>query len=353
MYVWLSALSLKAHTMKLKLLAIALLAVFTTSDSHADFKAKMLAKLAKAMAPAAPTTATLSDVSLTVLMESNLAPAELGTLAQSFIPGWKTGGDALVVMFSQKKGAGYMKIDGTDTVDGKPADYLTIGKYTVITEASSAARKVEVVTRTGEKQSFTVMPSKAKIKLVSINKKKGEVEVDLGKDMVLELEGTGVPANALVKVSIAVNQLGIKSMYEVCYVRYAPTITIPAAAFRNINIVPAAGMAYSYKKSFLAVGLESIEYATDVSGSISSVPYTSQHTDGMFIDVKKEPDEIADNNSFEQWELEGSLDAAMRANAIVKRVLAEYEPPPIDEAKDEELREWIDRKKASFPDSNV
>jgi hypothetical protein len=27
--------------------------------------------------------------------------------------------------------------------------------------------------------------------------------------------------------------------------------------------------------------------------------------------------------------------------------------PPFDEAKDEELREWIDEQKASFPDSNV
>jgi trimethylamine--corrinoid protein Co-methyltransferase len=62
---------------------------------------------------------------------------------------------------------------------------------------------------------------------------------------------------------------------------------------------------------------------------------------------------IADNNSFEQWELEGSKDAAERANAVWKRMLAEYEPPPIDEAVDEELREWIERKKASFPDSNV
>ena len=42
-----------------------------------------------------------------------------------------------------------------------------------------------------------------------------------------------------------------------------------------------------------------------------------------------------------------------RANAIWKRTLAEYEPPPIDDAVDEELREWIERKKASFPDSNV
>jgi trimethylamine--corrinoid protein Co-methyltransferase len=62
---------------------------------------------------------------------------------------------------------------------------------------------------------------------------------------------------------------------------------------------------------------------------------------------------IADNNSFEQWEIDGSLDANMRANALWKKMLAEYEEPPVDQAKDEELREWIDRKKASFPDSNA
>jgi trimethylamine--corrinoid protein Co-methyltransferase len=32
-------------------------------------------------------------------------------------------------------------------------------------------------------------------------------------------------------------------------------------------------------------------------------------------------------------------------------MLAEYETPPIDDAVDEELREFIERKKASFPDS--
>ena len=62
---------------------------------------------------------------------------------------------------------------------------------------------------------------------------------------------------------------------------------------------------------------------------------------------------VADNASFEQWESEGAKDAAARANAIWKRTLAEYEQPAIDEAIDEELREWIERRKASFPDSNV
>jgi trimethylamine--corrinoid protein Co-methyltransferase len=63
--------------------------------------------------------------------------------------------------------------------------------------------------------------------------------------------------------------------------------------------------------------------------------------------------ETADNNSFEQWQEDGSLDAAQRANRIWKRMLAEYEAPPIDPGIDEALHEFIARRKASFPDSDV
>jgi trimethylamine--corrinoid protein Co-methyltransferase len=62
---------------------------------------------------------------------------------------------------------------------------------------------------------------------------------------------------------------------------------------------------------------------------------------------------IADNNSYEQWTEAGSLDAAQRANAIWKQTLAEYEAPPIDPGIDEALNEFITKRKASFPDSDV
>lgn len=63
--------------------------------------------------------------------------------------------------------------------------------------------------------------------------------------------------------------------------------------------------------------------------------------------------EVADNNSFEQWLEGGSLDAAQRANAIWKRMLAEYEQPPLDPGVDEALREFVARRKAAEPDSDV
>ncbi len=57
--------------------------------------------------------------------------------------------------------------------------------------------------------------------------------------------------------------------------------------------------------------------------------------------------------AFEQWQAEGSLDMAQRANALWKRQLDEYVPPPLDPAVDEALLDYINRQKAATPDSNV
>jgi trimethylamine--corrinoid protein Co-methyltransferase len=63
--------------------------------------------------------------------------------------------------------------------------------------------------------------------------------------------------------------------------------------------------------------------------------------------------DLADNNSYEQWQEDGSLDAAQRANAIWKRMLREYEAPPIDPGIDEALQAFIAQRKAAMPDSEV
>ena len=61
--------------------------------------------------------------------------------------------------------------------------------------------------------------------------------------------------------------------------------------------------------------------------------------------------EIADNEPFEKWEAAGSEDAAQRANKRWKKALAEYEAPPLDEAKDEELKEFIAGRKREMEDA--
>jgi trimethylamine---corrinoid protein Co-methyltransferase len=60
--------------------------------------------------------------------------------------------------------------------------------------------------------------------------------------------------------------------------------------------------------------------------------------------------ELADNNSYEQWSVEGSRDQLARANTRWKRLLDEYQPPTLDPAVDEELRDYIDLRKSEMPD---
>lgn len=61
--------------------------------------------------------------------------------------------------------------------------------------------------------------------------------------------------------------------------------------------------------------------------------------------------EVANNDSFEQWEEDGSLDAAQRANGIWKQMLADYEAPDLDEAADEAMLDFMARRKEELPDT--
>ena len=61
--------------------------------------------------------------------------------------------------------------------------------------------------------------------------------------------------------------------------------------------------------------------------------------------------DTADNNSYEQWVEDGSLDAAQRANRIWKERLASYVPPTLDDAIDQELQDYIAKRKAELPDT--
>ena len=60
--------------------------------------------------------------------------------------------------------------------------------------------------------------------------------------------------------------------------------------------------------------------------------------------------ELADTDSYENWIDAGGKDSMSRANAKWKATLRTCETPPLDEALDEALREYMARKKASMPD---
>ncbi len=63
--------------------------------------------------------------------------------------------------------------------------------------------------------------------------------------------------------------------------------------------------------------------------------------------------DLADNNSFEQWVEDGSLDMQARANAKYKALLDSYQAPPLDPGIDQALQAFITQRKDSFADSNI
>ena len=99
------------------------------------------------------------------------------------------------------------------------------------------------------------------------------------------------------------------------------------------------------------VSLDDDEFALDGFHELGpgkhffSAQHTLRHYETAFYDSP-----TADNNSFEQWRDAGESRTEERAAALVAKTLAEYERPPLDEAVDEALREFIDRTKASMPD---
>jgi trimethylamine--corrinoid protein Co-methyltransferase len=62
--------------------------------------------------------------------------------------------------------------------------------------------------------------------------------------------------------------------------------------------------------------------------------------------------ELFDNNSIEQWQAEGSVEITERALSYAKKLLSEYQEPKLDEAKDEELLDYIARREREIPASD-
>jgi trimethylamine---corrinoid protein Co-methyltransferase len=76
----------------------------------------------------------------------------------------------------------------------------------------------------------------------------------------------------------------------------------------------------------------------------------TEHTQSHFQTAFFMP-ELADNNSYEQWQLDGAKDATARGLETARRLLDTYEPPPLDPAIDEALLAFIREREAVLPDS--
>jgi trimethylamine--corrinoid protein Co-methyltransferase len=80
--------------------------------------------------------------------------------------------------------------------------------------------------------------------------------------------------------------------------------------------------------------------------------FGATHTLARYEDVFYKPI-VSDWRNFEMWHESGARTADERANAIWKKLLAEYEPPPIDPGVDEALREYVVKRKRAIEAGEV
>jgi trimethylamine--corrinoid protein Co-methyltransferase len=59
---------------------------------------------------------------------------------------------------------------------------------------------------------------------------------------------------------------------------------------------------------------------------------------------------LSSSENFERWSRNGAVDTAGRAGRIYQKTLEEYEQPPLDEAIDAELQEYVVRRRAELGD---
>ena len=73
--------------------------------------------------------------------------------------------------------------------------------------------------------------------------------------------------------------------------------------------------------------------------------FGSEHTQKRYETAFYKPF-LSDWRNYETWAEDGGPTTPERANKIWKQILAEFEAPPIDPAIDEELRDFVERRKA-------
>ena len=70
-----------------------------------------------------------------------------------------------------------------------------------------------------------------------------------------------------------------------------------------------------------------------------------QHTQDRYQEAFYQP-YLSDWRNFEAWQLDGSVWTSERAHRIFKKILEEFEAPALDQAIDEELRDFVARRKS-------
>ena len=191
--------------------------------------------------------------------------------------------------------------------------------------------------------------------------------------------GTPEPAIVLYTVAALARRLGVPfrsggsltaSKIPDAQAAYESASTIQPTVMAGVNFVLHAagwlegGLAFGYEKFMMDADqlgmMMTFARGLDISANGQAIEQLREHSPGDHFlgtahtlanfETAFYRSSIADNSSFEQWTEDGATTAAQRANTAWKAALASYEPPPIDDAIDAELRAYVKRRKSEMPD---
>lgn len=189
-------------------------------------------------------TGNLSDLSVRVGYTTNLFPKASGmTEAEDSGEIWQDGQNMLGVVLMKRQGVGMYELDGAVGYQEKPngpivpIPYMGKGAYMIGLAAKDLAPKTIIIrAANGQTAKFVVAPARP-ITIKAINGKAPKnAAIDLGKDLVLDLANPAGTAGTPIKVSIASQAMGIRTMTAVGNFKAADRVVVPKEAFRNMQL---------------------------------------------------------------------------------------------------------------------
>ena len=224
-------------------------------------------------------TNDLNKAAIQVYFMRNVYPKSTGVVeTEYFGKTWQENGNMVFVSLLNREGMGFLTVDGTVSIDGKPVPHIKNGFYgRWIDKNDLSPKRVVIKTKSGQTAEFTVAPPKP-IKIKSINGKAKNAEVNVESDLVLEFENLDVNENEEFKISMINNIMGIKAFTDMGVFKLKEKVTIPAVMWENTG----SGMSPKSGKNWLKVERFNV-VATDVKGvgasqvigmSLDTIPVT-------------------------------------------------------------------------------
>lgn len=255
------------------------------------FFQKVVAKATKAIGNVAggtigavSTIDNLNDVDVVASIGTNIYSKDLGLVVNDFLGDeWINNGDFSMIMLTSKNDFKFHKYAGTIKVNGKEIKHASYGVHTICENPNSGPKKIVFEKNGVVEGSFEVPLPKNNIKLLSVNGQKANANIDITKDVTLELSNFSTQKDALVRVDIVATMIGIRSLYLVAYVKPAAKIVIPYHAFRNIET---SNKGFNFKNAYIAIAEQSLVKTTNNSGFFKEpIDALTGSNDGMWINV--------------------------------------------------------------------